>query len=149
MNFIKKISCIAFLLCAGFSVRAQQDPQYSQYMFNQMAINPAYAGSREALNTVVLMRHQWTGIDGAPNTQTFTIHGPLRKKKVGLGFSVIADQIGPKKSIGALASYAYRIPLKKGNLSFGLRFGMYQYVYDWSKIIKIRQMFTTPRTVPL
>lgn len=113
---------------------AQQDPQYSQYMFNQLAINPAYAGSKEALSAAVFLRDQWTGIDGAPKTETFTIHGPMRKKKVGLGFTVIGDQIGPKKSIGALASYAYRIKIRDGKLSFGLRFGIYQYIFNWSEI---------------
>lgn len=113
---------------------AQQDPQYSQYMFNQLAINPAYAGSREALSTAVFLRNQWTGIDGAPKTETVTVHGPMRKKKAGLGFTVIADQVGPKKSIGALGSYAYRIKIRDGKLSFGLRFGVYQYTFNWNEI---------------
>ncbi|MFL5763843.1 MAG: type IX secretion system membrane protein PorP/SprF [Bacteroidia bacterium] len=128
---------LVFALCATSAVKglAQQDPQYSQYMFNQMAINPAYAGSKEALSTTAFVRNQWTGIDGAPKTQTISAHGPLKSKKVGLGFSVIADQIGPKKSVGALASYAYRIPVKNGKLSFGLRFGMFNYTYNWDDIV--------------
>lgn len=126
----------ALIAFAAFITKAdaQQDPQYSQYMFNQMAINPAYAGSKEALSTAILLRSQWTGIDGAPKTETFTIHGPLKKKKVGLGFTVIGDQIGPKKSIGALGSYAYRIPIKNGKLAFGLRAGIYNYTYNWADI---------------
>ena len=115
-------------------MEAQQDPQYSQYMFNQMAINPAYAGSKEALSTTVLIRNQWTGIEGAPKTETATIHGPMKKKKVGLGATVIADQIGPKKSIGILGSYAYRLPIKNGKLAFGLRAGIYNYTYNWVDI---------------
>lgn len=113
---------------------AQQDPQYSQYMFNQMALNPAYAGSKEALSAVALYRTQWTGIDGAPITQTLTLHAPLKKKKVGLGFAVIADQIGPKKSVGGLFSYSYRIPIKNGWLAMGLRAGVYNFTYNWAKI---------------
>lgn len=115
--------------------KAQQDPQYSQYMFNQLAINPAYAGSKEALNTAAFVRSQWTGIEGAPNTETVTIHGPLRKKRVGLGFAVIADQIGPKNSIGALGSYAYRIPIGNAKLAFGIRAGVYQFTYNWDDIV--------------
>src|SRR6218665_1241002 len=122
------------LIAVMLKMNAQQDPQYSQYMFNQMALNPAYAGSKEALSSTLLFRSQWTGIDGAPQTETFSIHGPLRKKKVGLGFTVIGDQIGPKKSIGALGSYAYRIPIRNGRLAFGLRFGIYNYTYNWSDI---------------
>jgi type IX secretion system PorP/SprF family membrane protein len=135
MKLRGKISWAMVAFAAFFTkADAQQDPQYSQYMFNQMAINPAYAGSKEALSTAILLRSQWTGIDGAPKTETFTIHGPLKKKKVGLGFTVIGDQIGPKKSIGALGSYAYRIPIKNGKLSFGLRAGIYNYTYNWADI---------------
>ncbi len=123
-----------FIRHGGDTLMAQQDPQYSQYMFNQLAINPAYAGTKDALSTSMFLRTQWTGIgikDGAPTTETFTIHSPLRKRKIGVGFTVISDQIGPKKSIGALASYAYKIPIRKGKLSFGLRMGVYQYTYNW------------------
>lgn len=117
---------------AAGALFAQQDPQYSQYMFNQLAINPAYAGSKEAISTTMLLRSQWTGIPGAPQTQTVTVHGPMRKKKVALGFTVIADQIGPKSSIGILGSYAYRIKIRDGKLSFGLRAGIYQYNYNYN-----------------
>ena len=129
-------ACALLLLSFGEAGRsfAQQDPQYSQYMFNQMAINPAYAGSREVINTSAFFRSQWTGFDGAPTTETFTVNGPLPKKNVGLGFTVIADQIGPSKSIGALGSYAYRIKVRDGKLSFGLRFGLYQYIFNWDQI---------------
>lgn len=122
-------------LWSGQSLYAQQDPQYSQYMFNQLVINPAYAGSKEAISTAMFLRTQWTGIDGAPKTESFSIHGPTKSRKVGLGFAVIADQIGPKQSVGALGSYAYRIKLGKGKLSFGLRAGIYNYVYNWDEII--------------
>lgn len=135
MKLLQKTIWVALALIASLTdVQAQQDPQYSQYMFNQMALNPAYAGSKEALSTAILMRSQWTGIDGAPKTETLTIHGPMKKKKVGLGFTIIADQIGPKKSIGALGSYAYRLPIKNGKLAFGLRAGIYNFTYNWSDI---------------
>jgi type IX secretion system PorP/SprF family membrane protein len=135
---MKKILSFIFLLIAFFGggkdIFAQQDPQYSQYMFNQLVINPAYAGSKEAISAATFLRSQWTGIDGAPQTETLTLHGPLRKKKVGLGVAIIADQIGPKQSIGVLGSYAYRLKLGKGKLSFGLRAGVYNYVYNWNDI---------------
>lgn len=136
MRPLKKI--LFFLLLFVFTISsdgvAQQDPQYSQYMFNQMVLNPAYAGSKDAINAAVFLRNQWTGIDGAPSTETVSIHGPTRKRKVGLGFSIVADQIGPKTSIGALGSYAYRIRIRDGKLAFGIRAGVYQYVYNWSEI---------------
>ncbi len=113
---------------------AQQDPQYSQYMFNQMAINPAYAGSKESVTAAAFLRTQWSGIEGAPRTQSVTIHGPFAKKKVGLGAAIITDIVGPTKSIGAMGSYAYRIKIKNGKLSFGLRAGIYEYIYNWDAI---------------
>jgi type IX secretion system PorP/SprF family membrane protein len=137
MNKLRNIIVLLFLLIAlGLSKNAiaQQDPQYSQYMFNQMVLNPAYAGSKDAINAAVFLRSQWTGVDGAPNTQTLSIHGPTRKRKVGLGFALVADQIGPKSSIGVMASYAYRIQVGSGKLAFGIRAGVYQYVYNWNEI---------------
>jgi type IX secretion system PorP/SprF family membrane protein len=134
INMKKIIGSVLLLLSAFLGANAQQDPQYSQYMFNQMAINPAYAGSKEALSAAAFVRTQWTGIEGAPKTETFTIHAPLKKKKVGLGFTVVADQIGPTKSIGVMGSYAYRIPIGNGKLSFGLRAGFYNFSYNWNDI---------------
>jgi type IX secretion system PorP/SprF family membrane protein len=132
---MKKLIIFTFCFVTAMQTFAQQDPQYSQYMFNQMAINPAYAGSKEAISTSAFIRSQWTGIEGAPKTQTVSAHGPLKKKKVGIGFSVIADQIGPKKSVGVMGSYAYRIQIKNGKLSFGLRAGVFNYTYNWDDIV--------------
>lgn len=115
---------------AGGEAFAQQDAQYSQYMFNRLALNPAYAGSREVLATSLLYRDQWTAIEGAPSTAAFSIQMPLKKKKIGLGAEIISDRIGPKNTTALLASYAYRIPLAKGKLAFGLRMGIYDYVID-------------------
>ena len=126
------MSCLHAGDRSGGSLSAQQDPQYSQYMFNQLAINPAYAGSREALSAAVFLRNQWTGIKGSPKTETITIQGPMRKKKAGLGLTIIGDEVGPKNSIGILGSYAYRIKIRSGKLSFGLRFGVYQYSYNYN-----------------
>ncbi len=131
---MKKCSLIAYCLLPVAYCFAQQDPQYSQYMFNQLAINPAYAGSKEALSAAMFLRSQWTGIEGAPKTGTLTIHGPTKKRKVGLGLEIINDQIGPKKTTGIMGAYAYRIPIKNGKLSFSLRFGIYNYTYNWAKI---------------
>jgi len=65
-------------------ILAQQDPQYSQYQFNQMIINPAYAGTKDALSALIDIRKQWSGFDGSPSTQSFSIHGPLKKKELAL-----------------------------------------------------------------
>lgn len=113
---------------------AQQDPQFSQYMFNPLMINPAYAGSRENLSFALFVRDQWTGFPGAPKTQTLSVHSPLKNKKMGLGLNIVGDQIGPKKSTAILGTYAYRIKLGKGKLSFGLRGGLVKYDINWAEV---------------
>ena len=119
---------------AGGEAFAQQDAQYSQYMFNQLALNPAFAGSREKISSSILYRNQWTGIDGAPTTASASFQMPLKKKKIGIGAEIISDRLGPKNTNAILFSYAYRINFLKGKLSFGLRMGMYNYAFDWSKM---------------
>jgi type IX secretion system PorP/SprF family membrane protein len=115
-------------------VVAQQDAQYSQYMFNHLSINPAYAGTREMLDASLIVRKQWRNIEGSPDTRMLVFQGPLGKKKAGIGFEMGSENIGPK-SIGTVKlSYSYRIKLGPGKLSFGLRSGLDFYKYDWAKI---------------
>ena len=103
---------------------AQQDPQYTQYMYNMNVVNPAYAGSRGTLSLGLLGRTQWTSIDGAPKTFTFDAHAPLGKK-VGMGISVIADEIGPAKEQNIYADFSYTLTIsEKGKLAFGLKGGV-------------------------
>jgi type IX secretion system PorP/SprF family membrane protein len=104
--------------------KAQYQPQFTQYMFNEMIINPGYTGARECLSTTALYRNQWTGIEGAPVTETFSIHSPIAKQKMGLGLSVINDKITVLQNTGVYANYAYRLALKKGKLSFGIQAGI-------------------------
>lgn len=131
---MKNILCILSCIIA-LPIFAQQDPQYSQYQFNQMVINPAYAGSKDALSAVVDVRRQWSGFDGAPSTQSFSFHGPLKKKRVGLGLSAYNDAIGPKRVTAAYGNFAYILPItSKLKLSMGIRAGIVNYVYDFNKI---------------
>lgn len=103
---------------------AQQDPQYTQYMYNMNVVNPAYAGSRGTLSIGLLGRTQWTSIDGAPKTFTFDAHAPLGRK-VGMGISVIADEIGPAKEQNIYADFSYTLTTsEKGKLAFGLKGGV-------------------------
>ena len=93
---------ILFLALAmkGF---AQQEAQYSQYMFNGLILNPAYAGSRELLSGTMLLRKQWVGMDGAPSTGTLSIHGPSRNRRSGFGLTLWNDQIGVTRRTGGTA----------------------------------------------
>ena len=119
---MKKLSIIAVLLLA-FQMYGQQDPQYTQYMYNMNIMNPAYAGSRENLSFGLLYRTQWTGIDGAPKTGTFFGHSPVGNN-LGLGLSLIADQIGPVKETNVYADVSYTLKLGgEHRLAFGVKAG--------------------------
>lgn len=103
---------------------AQQDPQFTQYLYNTVAINPAYAGNRGVTSIVGLHRSQWVGLDGAPRTQSISIHSPISESRVGVGLSVINDALGPTEESYFAADFSYTIDVSdKGRLSFGLKGG--------------------------
>jgi type IX secretion system PorP/SprF family membrane protein len=106
---------------------AQQEPMYSQYMFNTMALNPAYAGSREVFSATLLARAQWVGVDGAPRSQTLSMDAPIKNKRIGVGLIMFNDKIGLTQNTGMHGSYAYRIRFQKSTLSMGLKLGIVQY----------------------
>ncbi len=131
---MNRVVNIVFLLLFVASLKAQQDPQYSQYMFNQLVINPAYTGSKEALTVGLSNRNQWVSMPGAPKTVSLFIHGPLKSKKIGWGGHLISESIGPVKWSGIYGDFAYRIVLPKGKLSFGLSAGILGYAFDVSQM---------------
>ncbi|UWY29869.1 type IX secretion system membrane protein PorP/SprF [Flavobacterium sp. TR2] len=101
---------------------AQQDAQYTQYMYNTIEVNPAYAGSRGALSVFGLYRTQWIGLDGAPETSTFSVNTPLRNSDLGLGVSLVNDKIGPTVENTLSADLSYTIPTSESwKLSFGIK----------------------------
>ena len=124
-------SLAAALAMHGGVAMAQQDPLYSQYMFNTLAFNPAYAGSADVFTVMALSRHQWVGFEGAPSTQTFLAHSPLKAANMALGFTAITDRIGPARQTSVQGDYAYRIRTG-GNtqLAFGLKGGINLYQAD-------------------
>ncbi|WP_299903089.1 type IX secretion system membrane protein PorP/SprF [uncultured Aquimarina sp.] len=103
----------------------QQDAQYTQYIYNTISVNPAYAGSRDAISITGLYRNQWVGIGGAPVTQTLNIHSPLGKNnKVGLGLSIVNDKIGPTQETYFDIDFSYTLNTSNnGQLAFGLKAG--------------------------
>ena len=121
---MKNIYILALLLLTGFfKLQAQQDPQYTQYMYNMSIINPAYAGSKDALSLGALYRKQWVNIEGAPNTITFFGHTPVGKN-VGLGLSAISDEIGPVKEQNVYGDFSYTIDLgDEHRLAMGVKAG--------------------------
>ncbi|MCB0769656.1 MAG: type IX secretion system membrane protein PorP/SprF [Flavobacteriales bacterium] len=122
------------LLLAGTGA-AQQDPLYSQYMFNTLAFNPAYAGSADVFTMMALSRHQWVGLDGAPATQTILAHSPLKAESLALGFTAINDKIGPSHQTSVYGDLAYRIRTGADTrLSFGLKGGINMYQADLASL---------------
>jgi len=128
------IACLILLFASVGILKAQQDAMYTQYMFNTLAINPAYAGSRNVLSATALYRSQWVGVEGAPETQTLSFDSPMKNEKVGLGIQVFSDRIGITKTTGAFLSYSYKIIMEKSTLSFGLQGGMSQYRADFTSV---------------
>lgn len=120
---------IFLLLLVSFGGFAQQDAQYSQYIFNAVYINPAYAGYRERLNLNATYRNQWTGINGAPKSFSFAADALMPNERVGLSLILSADQLGAQKNLSAFANYAYRFPVNEdetSKLAFGLGVGFQQ-----------------------
>jgi len=124
----KNIYYLTLLLLVVMSisqVNAQQDPMYTQYMYNTLSVNPAYAGSRDALSITGLLREQWVGIDGAPSTQTLTMHSPVYSDNMGLGLSIVNDVVGPIQQTMLFADYSYSIQATdNAKLAFGLSAGI-------------------------
>jgi hypothetical protein len=125
MKSVKQLLFTILLSCLATSLWAQQDAMYTHYMYNTLAVNPGYAGTRDALTATLLHRSQWVGFDGAPITQTFTLHSPAFRENIGLGFAVVNDKIGPLRNTSATADFSYRIRVStKSQLAFGLKTGL-------------------------
>ena len=120
---MKKTILVILILFIACKINAQQDPQYTQYMYNMNIINPAYAGSSDVTSIGLLYRDQWVGLDGAPKTGTMNVHFPAGRN-VGLGFSAISDEIGPVSETNLYVDFSYTLNLANENrLSFGIKAG--------------------------
>jgi len=135
---MKKLLYITTILLLGiFEASAQQESQYTQYMYNTMTFNPGYTGSREVVSAMGLYRTQWVGLDGAPKTMNFSIQSPLGYHGNGIGLNIVSDQIGPTKNTGAMVSYAYTIATNYDNnlkVSFGISGGFDNFEVDYTKL---------------
>lgn len=120
---MKKILLLAGIAFCSLAAFAQQDVQFTQYMFNTNAVNPAYTGSRGAISGVALFRTQWVGFEGAPVTQSVNVNSPFLNDKLGMGFTVLNEKIGPLKQTGIFTDFAYRIKFEKSTLALGLKAG--------------------------
>lgn len=133
----KAVIAFGFLMAFAAEASAQQQPLYSQYIFNLFAVNPAYAGARDALSANAGYRTQWVGFEGAPVTGSFNVHAPLAKKNMALGLSFQNDVIGARNASFMGAAYAYQIRLDeagKRKISFGIQGGAINYRFDWDAL---------------
>lgn len=122
---MKKLVLLIILAITTAELSAQQDAMYTHYMFNTLSVNPGYAGSRDALTITGLHRSQWVGFDGAPTTQTLTMHSPIHNEFMGVGLSIVNDKIGPVNMTSFYGDYAYKIKVNEvGKLAFGLKAGV-------------------------
>jgi len=120
----KTLTTLFFILALTASSYGQQEAQYTQYMFNRLAINPAYAGSHESLSITSLYRNQWAGLEGAPETMTFSAHTPLRNERLGMGILLVNDKVGIHEKLTVSSTFSYSIPISdKERFSFGLQAG--------------------------
>ena len=136
MKHTHKLLLGTLLMLASFSSNAQQETQHSMYFFNPVLLNPAYAGSQEAIQVTATVRDQWTNLKGAPKTQVLSLHSPLKKENIGVGFTVLNDQLGITKNTGVYADLAYSIKVNKKNnrLAFGVKVGMDFFRQDFSSL---------------
>lgn len=135
---MKKYKLTLSILCIGINWFAygQQDPLYNQYMFNQSMINPAYTGVNDVFNVTAITRHQWVGLEGAPETYTLNVSTSLLNNKLGTGFILVSDKYGVNVNTQAQAQLAYRIDLLNGkSLSFGMQTGYFSYRYDYGDLL--------------
>jgi type IX secretion system PorP/SprF family membrane protein len=131
---LRFLLAIAFLASA-INAYCQQQATYAQYMFNGLAINPAYAGSHDVLSANFLGRFQSIGLPGAPTTQTFAVHSPIANQRFAVGLMVVNDHIGVINQTGTSGIYAYRLPMKKGgSISFGLEVGLSTYRANYTQL---------------
>lgn len=132
---MRKILFILFVTLLLVEVNAQQLPQYTQYMLNEFAINPAVAGKDEFADVRSNNRYQWVGITDAPRTYMLTVHGPMKFKNMGLGMNLFTDIVGPTRRVGLNFSYAYHIKLnEETKVSLGLSAGILQWGIDGHKL---------------
>lgn len=132
---MKRVIKLVVLIMISLSSYAQQNSPFSQYIFNQMLINPAYVGTKQLITINATYSKQWAGFDGSPSTQTVSAEGGI-SKSMGLGVHFLNDKIGPQSQQGLFASYSYIIKFnEKWRMSLGIAAGFTNFILDGTKLI--------------
>lgn len=121
MKNIYSIILFLFVVAVVNTTTAQQESMFTHYMFNKLAINPAYAGTQDAISITALHRSQWVSFEGAPTTQSVTAHMPITGKNFGVGLGVVNDQVGPTQNMGVAGNFSYHLKVnEKAKLGLGI-----------------------------
>jgi type IX secretion system PorP/SprF family membrane protein len=134
LNILRAVLLISLMTIFIPGLRSQQEPMYSQYMFNMLQINPAYAGNRANDNITLVYRNQWTGIDKAPVTGTLSWDRRSPGSNVGYGLQLYSDEIGIERSVGLQAFYSFRILFENSALTMGLSAGVMNYRANYTEL---------------
>lgn len=135
VNIVFKNLVISFVILISFQAKAQQEPQYTQYMYNPSQINPAYSGSLEYASSFGLYRTQWVGIDGAPKTANIGFHQPIENTNIGYGINILNDRIGPSDLTYFNADFSYTLLFgDNSRLAFGIKAGGEYINIDYTKL---------------
>jgi len=132
---MKKVLLLVVLAFSTVSIFAQQEMMVSQYMFNGLLLNPAYAGTHEYFSASVLHRSQWVKFDDSPVSQVFSIDGPIAKNKLGVGLLVTNDKLGVTSALDVSGNLSYKLDLGVGHLSFGLKAGISSYSANLNDLV--------------
>jgi type IX secretion system PorP/SprF family membrane protein len=125
---------VLIILFAGNNLNAQQDPQFTHYMYNPSTINPAFAGYRNTLSGTFIHRSQWIGVKGAPSSQALSIQSPLNNEKIAIGLNLYNDIVGPVNEMALNFDFSYTIYTENSNINFGLKAGIQSYGLDPTKL---------------
>ena len=134
---MKRVLVLFFLLLCGISLFAQNQYNFNNYIANQGILNPAYNGSRDVISGLLVHRSQWVGFEGAPNISALNVHGAIEETNVGIGVSLVNDNIGFSNNLDFMAAGSYKLELDRGEkiLMFGLQMGLTSMIYDGTKSI--------------
>ncbi len=138
MKIIKKVTLALLMVLGTLFSKGQQDPMYTQYIFNLQTVNPAYVGYWQTTGITLLSRNQWVGLNGHPTTQTFSFQTPLKSENVGIGFNIVLDKVGLEKRLMVNFDYSYQIFLSENtSLRFGLKGGFTNYSNNLMEYVQV------------